>query len=95
MRFAARVIVIACLAAAVLVPAAAAADRMWVGFQDDPMFRWDPQRMEAMDRARSNEARIVRTVLDWSRVAPDRPASATNSFDPAYKFEDVDERKAS
>src|SRR5262245_64308723 len=43
-RFAARTIVIAMLAAAVLVPAAAAADRMWVGFQDDPMFRWDPQR---------------------------------------------------
>ena len=79
MRFAARTIVIACLAAAVLVPAATAADRMWVGFQDDPMFRWDPQRMEAMDRARSNEARIVRTVVDWSRVAPDRPASPTDS----------------
>jgi hypothetical protein len=85
------VIVIACLAAAVLVPAAAAADRMWVGFQDDPMFRWDPQRMEAMDRARGNDARIVRTVVDWSRVAPDRPSSAADSFDPAYKFEDVDE----
>ena len=91
MRFAARVIVIACLAAAVLVPAAAAADRMWVGFQDDPMFRWDPQRMEAMDRARSNDARIVRTVVDWSRAATDRPANATDSFDPAYNFQDVDE----
>jgi hypothetical protein len=90
-RYAARVIVIACLAAAVLVPAAAAPDRMWVGFQDDPMFRWDPQRMEAMDRARGNEARIVRTVVDWSRVAPDRPSSAADSFDPAYNFEDVDE----
>ena len=64
MRSTVRVLVIACLAAAVLVPAAAAADRMWVGFQDDPMFRWDTQRMEAMDRARGNEARIVRTVVD-------------------------------
>jgi len=90
-RFAARVIVIACLAAAVLVPAAAAADRMWVGFQDDPMFRWDPQRMEAMDRARSSDARIVRTVVDWSKIAADRPSSATNSFDPAYNFQDVDD----
>jgi hypothetical protein len=85
------VIVIACLTAAVLVPAAAAADRMWVGFQDDPMFRWDPQRMEAMDRARSSDARIVRTVVDWSRVAPNRPSTATDSFDPAYKWEDIDE----
>ena len=91
MRFAARMIVIACLAAAVLVPAAAAADRMWVGFQDDPMFRWDPQRMEAMDQARGNNARIVRTVVDWSRAAADRPANPTNSFDPAYNFGDVDE----
>jgi len=90
-RFAARMIVIACLAAAVLVPAAAAADRMWVGFQDDPMFRWDPQRMEAMDQARGNNARIVRTVVDWSRAAADRPANPTNSFDPAYNFGDVDE----
>jgi len=90
-RFAARTIVFACLAAAVLVPAAAAADRMWVGFQDDPMFRWDPQRTEAMDRARGNEARIVRTVVDWSRVAPDKPASPADSFDPAYNFQDIDE----
>ena len=91
MRFAARTIVIACLAAAVLVPTATAADRMWVGFQDDPMFRWDPQRMEAMDRARINQARIVRTVVDWSRVAADRPATPTDSFDSAYNFEDIDE----
>ena len=91
MRSTVRVLVIACLAAAVLVPAATAADRMWVGFQDDPMFRWDPQRMEAMDRARGNDARIVRTVVDWSQVAPDRPSSAIDPFDPAYKFEDIDE----
>ena len=91
MRFAARTIIFACLAAAVLVPAAAAADRMWVGFQDDPMFRWDPQRTEAMDRARGNEARIIRTVVDWSRAAPDKPASPADSFDPAYNFQDIDE----
>ena len=91
MRSTVRVLVIACLAAAVLVPAATAADRMWVGFQDDPMFRWDPQRMEAIDRARGNDARIVRTVVDWSQVAPDRPSSAVDPFDPAYKFEDIDE----
>jgi hypothetical protein len=86
-----RLIVIACFAAAVLVPAAAAADRMWVGFQDDPMFRWDPDRMAAIDRARGNDARIVRTVLDWSQAAPERPASPADPFDPAYKLEDVDE----
>ena len=91
MRSTARLIVIACLAAAVLAPAAAAADRMWVGFQDDPMFRWDPDRMAAIDRARSNDARIVRTVVDWSQAAPERPASPADPFDPAYKLDDVDE----
>ena len=91
MRFIVRLIVLACLAAAVLVPAATAADRMWVGFQDDPMLRWDGTRLEALDRARSNNASILRTVVDWSKIAPERPAQATDSFDPAYQFGDLDE----
>ncbi len=91
MRSIARLVFISCLAAAVLVPAAAAANRMWVGFQDDPMFRWDANRTEAMDRARGNNSRVVRTVVDWSRAAPERPGNAANPFDPAYKLEDVDE----
>jgi hypothetical protein len=90
-RLTTRLTLIACISAAVLVPAAGAADRMWVGFQDDPMFRWDPQRTEAIDQARSNDARIVRTVVDWSRAAVNRPANAADSFDPAYNFQDVDE----
>ncbi len=91
MRFIARPIVVACLAAAVLVPTASAADRMWVGFQDDPMFRWDDTRLDALDRARANNATILRTIVDWSKVAPERPAQATDPFDPAYQFGDVDE----
>jgi len=90
-RFVLRLLVIACLAAAVLVPVAASADRMWVGFQDDPVLRWDGGRTEAMDRASSNGAAILRTVVDWSKVAPTQPSQPTDSFDPAYKFEDVDE----
>ena len=91
MRSIVRLLVLACLAAAVLVPAATAADRMWVGFQDDPVLRWDGTRLEAMDRARSNNASILRTIVDWSKAAPERPALATDSFDPAYKFGDLDE----
>ena len=91
MRSIVRLLVLACLAAAVLVPAATAADRMWVGFHDDPMFRWDGTRLDALDRARSNNASILRTVVDWSKVAPERPAQATDPFDPAYQFGDVDE----
>ena len=91
MRSIVRLLVLACLATAVLVPAASAADRMWVGFQDDPMFRWDDTRLEALDRARSNNASILRTIVDWSKVAPERPAQASDPFDPAYQFGDVDE----
>jgi hypothetical protein len=86
-----RLLVLVCLASGLLVPGATAADRMWVGFQDDPVLRWDGTRTEAMDRARGNEATILRTILDWSKVAPERPAQATDPFDPAYQFGDVDE----
>ena len=90
-RFIVRLLFLACLAATVLVPAGAAADRMWVGFHDDPMFRWDGTRLDALDRARGNNATILRTIVDWTKVAPTRPAQATDPFDPAYQFGDVDE----
>ena len=55
MRFVTRLLVLTCLAAAVLAPAAAAADRMWVGFHDDPELRYDgPARMRWTWRARTN-----------------------------------------
>ncbi len=91
MRSIPRLLFLASLAAALLVPAATAADRMWVGFHDDPMLRWDETRVEALDRARGNEASILRTIVDWSKVAAERPARATDPFDPAYQFGDVDE----
>jgi hypothetical protein len=90
-RFVTRLLVLAGLTAALLVPAASGADRMWVGFHDDPMLRWDDTRVDAMDRARGNEASILRTIVEWPKVAPTRPAQPTDSFDPAYKFGDVDE----
>ena len=91
MRPTVRLLVLACLAAAVLVPAGGAADRMWIGFHDDPVLRFDGGRTEAMDRASSNGASIVRTLVDWSKAAPNRPADPTDPFDPAYRFDDVDE----
>ncbi|HET9286663.1 MAG TPA: cellulase family glycosylhydrolase [Gaiella sp.] len=91
MRSIPRLLFLASLAAALLVPAATAADRMWVGFHDDPMLRWDDTRVDAMDRARGNEASILRTIVEWPKVAPTRPARASDPFDPAYQFGDVDE----
>ena len=91
MRFVTRLLVLTCLSAALLVPSAAAADRMWVGFHDDPILRFEGGRTEALDRARSNGATVVRTLVEWHRVAPERPADAADPFDPAYRFEDIDE----
>ena len=84
--------VFACLLAAVGLPAAAAAgERMWVGFQDDPSFRWRDDRAHMLDRARDHNASVLRTTVYWSRIAPTRPSSPANPFDPTYRFDDLDE----
>ena len=73
--------------AAVLAPTALGADRMWVGFHDDPVLRYGEQRHAEMDMAsRTNNAKVVRTLVNWHQIAPDRPANAANPFDPAYKL---------
>jgi hypothetical protein len=72
-------------------PTASSAPRMYVGFHDDVAFRWNANRTEVLGQARGANATIVRTLVDWSKTAPTRPANATNSFDPAYRFDDVDE----
>jgi hypothetical protein len=78
--------------AALLTPAvASAAPRMYVGFHDDPNFRYEERRAEMLDQAQSANATIVRTLVTWANIAPTRPANASNPFDPAYRFNDVDE----
>lgn len=85
-------IIAAILIAAVLVPVAASADRMWVGFHDDPVLRFDPNRQSEMDNAHStNNASILRTLVTWADVAPTKPANAADPFDPAYRLSDLDE----
>ena len=39
---------------------------------------------------RGANATIVRTLVEWRSVAPTR-RSATNAFDPSYRFADLDE----
>jgi hypothetical protein len=70
---------------------ALAADRMWVGFQDDPTFRWREDRTAMLDEAENANAGLVRTTVYWSRVAPRRPANPSNPFDAAYRWDDLDE----
>jgi hypothetical protein len=89
-RFRALLLVLAVLALA--VPAAAAsADQMLVGFQDDPSFRWLDTRAANLTEASTTGASIVRTTVYWNRIAPTRPKVASNPFDPAYRFDDLDE----
>jgi hypothetical protein len=83
----------ACLAATVAVPAAAAAAaRMYVGFQDDPSFRFRDTRQTNLDQAQAANATIIRSQVTWAQIAPTRPANGADPFDPAYaRLADVDE----
>jgi hypothetical protein len=74
------------------IPAAASASqRMIVGFQDDPSFRWREDRAVVLDRAQQAGATLVRTTVYWSRIATTRPANPADPFDPAYSWSDLDE----
>ncbi len=89
-RFRAALLVLGLLA--LVVPAAAtSADRMLVGFQDDPSFRWLDTRDANLTAASDTGASIVRTTVYWNQVAPTRPTTAANPFDPAYNFQDLDD----
>jgi hypothetical protein len=85
-------LVAATCATAVLFPVSASAQpRMMIGFQDDPSLRWRDDRLAVFDLAQQANAGIVRTTVYWSRIAQTRPANGANPFDPAYRFDDLDE----
>ena len=91
MKRLARLTALACLAALTLVPAGLAGERMWIGFHDDPSFRWERDRTSMLDRAKATNATMFRAVVTWADVAKTRPATATNPFDDAYRLDDVDQ----
>jgi hypothetical protein len=64
---------------------------MWIGFHDDPSFRWVPNHMSRIESAARDGSTIIRLLVQWNLVAPQRPANATDSFDSAYSFDDIDE----
>jgi hypothetical protein len=85
-------LVFVCVLFSLAAPVTAmAADRMWVGFQDDPSFRWREDRASMLDEAVKANVGIIRTTVYWSRIAPTRPANASNPFDPAYRWDDLDD----
>jgi len=87
----ARLVLVVTVATLVLPSTGLAAQRMWVGFQDDVGFRYRPDRSGILDRAKNAHADLVRVSIVWAKVAPTRPQQPTNPFDPAYQLADVDE----
>jgi hypothetical protein len=77
--------------AAFAAPSATAAERMWLGFHDDPSYRWAPDRLVRIKRSADDGASIVRLLVQWNVAAPRRPANPANPFDRAYVLNDVDE----
>jgi hypothetical protein len=92
MRFRLIPVTFACALAALVLPVLASAQpRMLIGFQDDPSLRWRDDRLAVFDFAQQANSGIVRTTVYWSRIAETRPANGANPFDPAYRFDDLDE----
>ena len=77
--------------AAFVSPQAEAAQRMWVGFHDDPSYRWVSDRLTRIARSADDGSSIVRLLVQWNLAAPQRPSTPTNPFDPSYHLDDVDE----
>jgi len=86
-----RLVIALSVLAGLAAPAGLAAERMWVGFHDDPSFRWVGDRKSRVEGAARANATIMRLLVQWNLVAKTRPASPTDPFDPAYVFDDVDE----
>jgi len=87
----ARLVIVLSVLAAFAAPAAMAAERMWIGFHDDPSFRWVGDRKARVAGASQTNATIMRLLVQWNLVAKTRPSTATNHVDPAYNFDDIDE----
>ena len=86
-----QILVVAALGALFVPALASAAPRMYIGFHDDPNFRYEERRALMLDQARAANTTIVRTLVTWANVAPTRPAKASDPFDSAYRFNDLDE----
>jgi hypothetical protein len=60
---------------------------MTVGFMDDVSFRWHPSRAAMLDRAKATGARVVRALVRWNVVAPERPAHGALPFHEPLLYE--------
>jgi Cellulase (glycosyl hydrolase family 5) len=65
----------------------ARSDPLLVGFMDDVSFRWDPDRAQKLDRARATGAELVRALVRWNVVAPERPGPDALAFHEPLLYE--------
>ena len=72
-------------------PGLLAQTRLFVGFHDDPSFRWRRDRGVMLRRARDAGATVIRTTVDWSEVAPEPPRRDGDPFDPSLRLDGIDE----
>jgi hypothetical protein len=86
-----RLVVVLVAVSALVAPSALAADRMWIGFHDDPSFRWAGDRANRIESSASQGASVMRLLVHWDQTASRRPALPSDPFDPAYRFDDLDD----
>src|SRR5215475_1887317 len=81
------------LTALMAIPAATvhAAQRMPIGYFDDPSFRWSANRLTELDRAQASGASVIHTTASWPVIAPTKPATPANGDDPTYRLGDLDD----
>jgi hypothetical protein len=90
-RRTARLVLALCALAALFAPAALAAEKMWLGFHDDPSFRWVNDRASRIESAGRDGSSVIRLLVQWNLAAPLRPTVPSDPFDPGYYFDDIDE----
>jgi hypothetical protein len=86
-----RLVLVLFAAAALAAPAGLAAERMWIGFHDDPSFRWVSDRKSRIESSAKQGATLMRLLVRWNQTVPRRPADASDPFDPSYNFNDLDD----
>ena len=64
---------------------------MFVGLQDDLALRYSHDRDRWLDVAAQSHAGVIRAWIEWGKIAPTRPASPRDPFDPAYVMTDTDD----
>jgi Cellulase (glycosyl hydrolase family 5) len=64
---------------------------MWIGFHDDPSFRWAGDRANRIESSARGGASVMRLLVHWDQTARSQPMLPSDPFDPAYSFDDLDD----